>query len=179
MSIKTSEPGEFKPIGPSAHTLQTFKEFNERLLKERQKDTNPKDAVGISKAPLSNVPCGVMMELGVAMLEGALKYGSHNYRVAGVRASVYYDALMRHAMDWWEGMDLDKDSNLSHITKAIATLTVLRDAMMNDMLVDDRPVGMKHPEWLAELNVRTKALLEKYPNPKAPYLAKDATEHGS
>ena len=94
------------------------------------KDTNPKDAIGISKAPLSTVSAAVLMEVGVAMLEGASKYGRHNYRAAGVRASVYYDALMRHAMAWWEGEDLDPDSGMSHITKAITTLVVLRDASM-------------------------------------------------
>jgi hypothetical protein len=64
------------------------------------KDTNPKDACGIKKAPLSTVSGPVLMELGVSMLEGSLKYGRHNYRVAGVRASVYYDALQRHMVSW-------------------------------------------------------------------------------
>lgn len=137
------------------------------------KETNPKDAIGVSKTPMSCVPCGVLMEVGLGMLEGSLKYGRHNYRVAGVRATVYYDALQRHMMEWWEGEDLDPDSGLSHITKAITTLVVLRDAMMNEMVYDDRPVGMKAPDWLKTLNKRTKLLLEKYPNPKTPYLAKD------
>jgi len=53
------------------------------------KQTNPKDAMGIKKVPLSCVPLPVAMELGIAMLEGARRYGRHNYRVIGVRASVY------------------------------------------------------------------------------------------
>ncbi len=103
------------------------------------KPTNPKDAVGVAKAPLSTVPANVLAELGVAMLEGALKYGRHNYRHAGVRASVYYDALMRHMMAWWEGEDIDPDSGVPHIVKAIATLVVLRDADFRGVLEDDRP----------------------------------------
>lgn len=134
------------------------------------KDTNPKDALGIQKTPLSTIPSGVMMELGVAMLEGALKYGRHNYRISGVRASVYYDALGRHLMDWWEGMDVDKDSGLSHIIKAIATLTVLRDAQMCNMMIDDRPPSKLPPDWLLKLNEQVKGLLKKYPNPKIPYV---------
>jgi hypothetical protein len=102
------------------------------------KETNPKDAIGIRKAPLSVVPIRVIVELGLAMLEGAVKYGRHNYRVAGVRASVYFDATMRHMFAWWEGEDLDPDTKLSHITKAIASLTVLRDSMMQGNWVDDR-----------------------------------------
>src|SRR5437879_6154887 len=94
------------------------------------KDTKPKDAMGMKKVPFSTISAPVMAELGVAMLEGALKYGRHNYRVIGVRASVYYDAVMaRHMPCWWEGEDEDPDSGLSHVTKAIASLVVLRDAM--------------------------------------------------
>ena len=124
------------------------------------KDTNPKDAIGISKAPMSTVSAAVLMEVGVAMLEGASKYGRHNYRAAGVRASVYYDALMRHAMAWWEGEDLDPDSGMSHITKAIATLVVLRDAMIQDKFTDDRPP--RSAPFLPGLNDKAAALLAKH-----------------
>ena len=124
------------------------------------KDTNPKDAIGISKAPMSTVSAAVLMEVGVAMLEGASKYGRHNYRAAGVRASVYYDALMRHAMAWWEGEDLDPDSGMSHITKAIATLVVLRDAMLQDKFTDDRPP--RSAPFLPALNDKAAALLTKH-----------------
>jgi hypothetical protein len=107
--------------------------------KPQYKPTNPKDAVGIRKAGLSVVPANVLLELSVAMTEGAAKYGRHNWRKAGVRASVYYDAAMRHLMCWWEGEDIDPDSGLSHVTKAIASLTVLRDAQMQGMWTNDRP----------------------------------------
>ena len=103
------------------------------------KPSNPKDIVGVRKAPMSTVSAAVMAEIGVAMLEGATKYGRHNYRVVGVRASVYYDALMRHIQAWWEGEDIDPDSGMSHIVKAITTLVVLRDAMICDNVEDDRP----------------------------------------
>lgn len=103
------------------------------------KPTNPKDAIGIRKVPMSVVPAGVMLEVGLAMLEGSCKYGRHNYRGAGVRSSVYYDAAIGHMMDWWEGEDIDPDSDLSHVTKAIASLVVLRDSMLQGKLNDDRP----------------------------------------
>src|SRR5688572_29793649 len=112
-----------------------------------KKDTNPKDAVGVQKPPMSTVPSPVLMEVGLAMLEGALKYGRHNYRDAGVRSSVYYDATMRHMMRWFEGEDIDPDSGLSHITKAIASLVVLRDAQMQGKVAfDDRPPAAD-PAW--------------------------------
>ncbi len=107
------------------------------------KPTNPKDAIGALKAKFSTIPVGVMLEVGLALLEGAVKYGRHNYRGVGVRASVYYDAAMGHLGDWWEGDDIDTESNLSHVTKAIASLVVLRDAMMQGKLTDDRPPRSK------------------------------------
>ena len=109
-----------------------------------EKDTNPKDALGTAKwRQFMTVPRQVLWELGVAMLEGALKYGRHNYRASGVRASVYLDAAYGHLDQFCEGEDIDKDSGLSHITKAMASLAVLRDAMMNDFWTDDRPPKIK------------------------------------
>jgi hypothetical protein len=141
-----------------------------------KKDTNPKDAVGIKKAPLSVVPTQVIHEIGLGMLEGALKYGRHNYRVAGVRASVYYDATMRHLNSWWEGEDIDPASKLSHITKAMASLAVLRDAMLNDMVNDDRPPKVKNLNWMEDYNKKVEELLVTYPEPVEPYTERNKNE---
>lgn len=137
-----------------------------------QKDTNPKDAVGVRKVPMSVVPSEVMMEIGLGMLEGARKYGRHNYRVAGVRSSVYYDAAMRHLMAWWEGQDIDPDSGLSHITKAMTCLVVLRDAMINDMVTDDRPPKSKNQQWVLDMNKKASSIIDAYPEPVKPYTEK-------
>lgn len=127
-----------------------------------RKASNPKDVLGIRKVPRSVIPVAVLWELGspadipapviwelaVAMFEGALKYARHNYRAVGVRASVYYDALNRHVDAWWDGQDIDPDSGLHHITKAIATLFVLRDSMIRGNWVDDRaPRSINFPGY--------------------------------
>lgn len=145
------------------------------MAKLNSKDTNPKDAVGTGKIPYSCLPCGVVAEASVGMSEGARKYGRHNYRIAGVRASVYFDAAKRHLDSWWEGEDIDPDSELSHITKAICSLFVLRDAMMQDKWTDDRPPRMK-AGWLQALNERAKAVVDKYPNPEESYTQKGMEE---
>lgn len=143
-----------------------------------RKETNPKDAVGISKVPLSVIPLTVIAELGLAMLEGARKYGRHNYRRAGVRASVYVDATFRHIAAFWEGEDIDPDSGLSHITKAIASLTVLRDSMIRENWQDDRPPRVK-AGWLAGLNTFAADLMRKYPVALAPHIELDPRPAGS
>lgn len=124
------------------------------------KPTNPKDLVGVRKAPMSTVPATVLAEIGVAMLEGASKYGRHNYRVVGVRGSVYYDGVMRHLMAWWEGEDLDPDSGMSHVTKAITSLVVLRDAMMQGKFTDDRPP--RALPFYPTLNTASADIIDRY-----------------
>jgi hypothetical protein len=148
---------------------------NARLVRQRgAKPSNPKDALGILKAPFSTISAPVMAEVGVGMLEGALKYGRHNYRAIGVRASVYYDATMRHLTAWWEGEDFDPESfvGLHHVTKAIAGLTVIRDAMIQGKFTDDRPPKTKDG-WMVPLNEKVKALVAKYPTPVPPYIEGD------
>ncbi len=134
------------------------------------KDTNPKDSVGVRKVPMSTVSAPVSMEVGLAMLEGARKYGRHNYRIAGVRASVYYDASMRHLMAWWEGEDLDPDSELSHITKAIVTLYVLRDSMIQENWEDDRPPASPE-DWVNWMNYRASRVIDRTPTPVPAFTA--------
>jgi len=133
------------------------------------KDTNPKDSVGIAKASISVVSAPVISELGVAMFEGARKYGRHNWRAAAARASVYYDAAFRHLAAWWEGEDIDQDSGLSHITKAMASLMVLRDAMIQDKWLDDRPPASPK-DWLKLLNEQAARIIKKYPEAVPPYM---------
>lgn len=129
-----------------------------------EKPTNPKDAIGIRKVPMSVVPAGVLMETSLGMLEGASKYGRHNYRAMGVRASVYYDAAIGHMMDWWEGEDIDPDSGLSHVTKAICSLVVLRDAMLQGKFTDDRPPRSK--VFKRNFNQKAGEILDKHADKK-------------
>lgn len=139
------------------------------------KDSNPKDSVGIKKVPFSTVPAPVIAEIGLAMLEGARKYRRHNYRAIGVRASVYYDAALRHLSSWWEGESIDPDSGLSHLVKAAACLVVVRDAQILEKMVDDRPP--KHKDgWIQELNKKAKEIVEKYPQELEPYTQISETE---
>lgn len=143
----------------------TFTQLNEYDMKP----TNPKDSVGVKKVSLGRVSSVVLMEMSLGMLEGDRKYGGHNYRVAGVLASVYYDATMRHLMAWWEGEDIDKDSGLSHITKALSSLAVLRDAIHNNKMNDDRPPKLEDG-WIADLNKKAEEIIEKYPNRTKPFI---------
>jgi hypothetical protein len=145
---------------------------------EFTKESNPKDTVGTTKPPVANIPLSVISEVGMALAEGQHKYGGYNWRVIGVRASVYWDATFRHIKAWWEGEDIDPHSQLNHITKAISALMVLRDAMIQDNWNDDRPPRSKQkPE---DVESQYKAMLERLkslqPDPVPGYTQKGAED---
>ena len=139
--------------------------FNLYLLMQEKnvKHTNPKDSLAINKAPLSTLPTGPMYEVALAMLEGARKYGRHNYRIMGVKASVYYDGAMGHLTAWWEGEDIDPDSGIHHLGKAMACLAVVRDGQMMENWIDDRPPKYPNGDELMRNNPAVTTILEKYP----------------
>jgi hypothetical protein len=168
-----SQYGYVVDICDGLHFIKTDHLGNHALFESQighvgsTKPTNPKDTIGIKKLSFSCLPWRVLTGVALALMEGAAKYGRHNYRSVGVRASVYFDAVVaRHLTDWWEGVDIDPDSGLNHIDKAIAGLMVMRDSMLQGNFVDDRPPrGNVNME---ELNNTARAILEKHAdkNPK-------------
>lgn len=139
---------------------------------KQRKPTNPKDALGVKKVPLHCVPSAPLFEVGLAMMEGGRKYGTHNYRDEGVRMSIYYNAVFRHLIAWWEGEDIDPDSGIHHVIKAIASLFVLRDSMIMENCEDDRPIKYPNGLNMNELNELAADLIEKYPDCAKPFLQK-------
>lgn len=138
-------------------------------MDENMKNTNPKDLIGSDKLPLHLFPSSAIIYGSMALLDGALKYGRANWRAAGVRASIYYDACMRHMNKWFEGHDVDEDSGLPHLAHAMACITILIDATETGKLKDDRMYGGKN--YLNSVKKYTnliKKMKEKYKdkNPK-------------
>lgn len=137
------------------------------------KEQNPKDAIGVRKVPISTVSMPVMLEVGIGMLEGAINYRRHNYRVAPVRATVYIDACFRHISLWVEGENLDPKTKTSHLAKAIGCLMIIRDAQIRGTLIDDRPPGTIG--FVDYLNRITAQLLDAHAGAplKLPYTHRD------
>jgi hypothetical protein len=103
------------------------------------KDTNPKDRVASSRMPFDLFPHTARIAANLAFLEGALKYGRYNWRVAGAQASVYYNSVNRHLEKWFAGEWSDPKTKIPHLGSAIAGLAVLLDAHHFGVLTDDRP----------------------------------------
>lgn len=128
---------------------------------------NPKRAASSNKIRFSSTPTIVDAEIAVIMEdEGGRQYASYNYRDTPVLASDYYNAARRHLSEFWElGENVDAKSGFSHVSKAIASLYVLRDCQINGMVDDDRPPPVDRKHWDA-IQKMAEALRAKYPNPK-------------
>lgn len=132
------------------------------------KPSNPKDAFGSAKAPLGLVPDTVTADVSMAFLEGALKYGRYNWRVAGVRASIYNDAMERHRAKWWNGESRDPLTRVKHLANLVACAAIVLDSEICGMLEDDRPPAMPMGDYLDSLQAHIKHLKELFKDHTPP-----------
>lgn len=99
---------------------------------------NPKESAGRKKCPMHLLSPSAMRETANALGSGAAKYGVRNYRTAGVNATTYVAAILRHITAWNDGEDNDSESGLSHIAHVAACCDILLDTQACGMLNDDR-----------------------------------------
>jgi hypothetical protein len=103
------------------------------------KNSNPKDVVGDKKVPLWLCSPIAKAQWAVAQFVGMVKYGAWNWRVAGVRSSVYLSAMQRHIDAYTSGEELDPVDQTPHLGHIMACAAILIDAKAAGKLVDDRP----------------------------------------
>ena len=108
-----------------------------------KKLTNPKDSIGSKKLPLHLVPDTLSIMACPSFLEGALKYGQFNWRIYGVKLSIYISALERHLKKYKNGEERDPRTLVHHMSSVIACAAIILDAEACGMLNDDRPP--RHP----------------------------------
>jgi len=165
-----------KIAGCKRYTTQaatTCRQYTDKTSAGGEKDTNPKEALGIKKVPTYCIPTGPLLELGLTFMEGGRKYGAHNYRAMGARHSVYLDAMERHRLAHLEGQDLDPDSGLYHLSKIMGCCAVLLDSIMMGNDIDDRPIQYPEGLDLVKYNKLAEAIIEKYPDCKKPFTEKN------
>lgn len=132
------------------------------------KQTNPKDSIGSTKLHVGLVPDSLVTAAAMAFTEGAAKYGRYNWRIAGVRASIYHDALRRHLAKWWNGEDVDRQTGVPHLASVAACAAILIDADLLGKLTDDRPPSAPETDDITAAEVvatGVKQLFAKH-NPK-------------
>lgn len=130
----------------------------------KTKGTNPKQAIGSDKMPFHLWPETATILGCLGLLDGALKYGRSNFRDAGVRSSIYYDAARRHLNKWFEGEDVDPDSGLPHLAHVLASVAIVVDADAAGVLNDDRMFQGGYVKLLEEMTPHVKRLKEQHAN---------------
>lgn len=131
-----------------------------RPARPQVKASNPKEAIGSTKLNFSLVPASLAAYAASAFTEGALKYGSYNWRSAGVRASTYMAAMQRHVNKWWNGENFDPKTKVHHLANAIACLGILLDAELVGMVNDDRPPRANMGQLIEQLETTVAHLQE-------------------
>lgn len=157
-------------FGDSSHKLSLgiaylYKQ-QESLVVEDTKDTNPKDLIGSTKLPLSLIPGTTKAYLAIGHLEGHTKYGLCNWRSAGVRFSIYLDALERHIEKMKGGQWVDPQTQVPHIANAITCLSIIIDAYESKKLIDDRPIGAPVADVLDRMSQNVAHLKNLYGDKK-------------
>lgn len=108
---------------------------------ENEPNRNPKDIAARRKVSISKLPVVALIHGGMAMMDGARKYGPYNWRAKEVYATVYIDAALRHLACYLEGEEFASDSGVHHLGHVIGCCAILLDAQACGKLVDDRPKG--------------------------------------
>ncbi len=129
-----------------------------------EKPTNPKDALAVTRLPLQLVPSTMEAYAALAFAEGAAKYGQFNWRVAGVRASVYIGAIRRHLAKWQNGEEADPKTGVPHLASALASIAIILDAKLCGKLVDDRPPASPVSALIDEMEPQIKAIFDLFPS---------------
>jgi hypothetical protein len=101
---------------------------------------NPKDLIGVTKAPLRLVPPALTIGVAPVMALGAKKYGPYNWREYPVKLSVYLEAIARHLLAVMDGQWLDPESGQPHIAHIAAGVGIILDAGATGNLVSDWPI---------------------------------------
>jgi hypothetical protein len=93
---------------------------------------------GQKLAQLGGVDPLALIELARVAGHGAEKYDRYNY-LRGYDWSLSFDAMMRHAMAFWSGEDIDPESGEIHMAHAAWHGLALVSFLLRDIGIDNRP----------------------------------------
>lgn len=128
--------------------------------------TNPKDLIGLKKAPLRLFPPVALVEGAAVMGLGAKKYGPYNWRENAVRHTVYLEAAMRHLIQAMDGEEVDPESGRPHEAHVLACMAIVLDAKHSGNLIDDRNKSGKVTGVLGSVQQKDEAAAKPVEVPK-------------
>ena len=143
---------QFRDVACAEHVVEAFGLRADSQIATMD-GTNPKDLVGAKKVSITKLPAVAILHAAHAMMNGAEKFGSYNWREKKVQAEIYIDAALRHITAWNEREECATDSGVHHLGHAMACLAILLDAQETGNLVDNRPTqSSAYPKALERLN---------------------------
>lgn len=93
---------------------------------------------GAKDVAMGLIPVGPLADVARLYNFGAKKYSPNNWR-KGYDWHLSYDALQRHATQFWNGEDDDEESGLPHLASVVFHALALMEFMKSYPEGDDRP----------------------------------------
>lgn len=93
---------------------------------------------GAKDVAMSLIPVGPLSDVARLYNFGAKKYSPNNWR-KGYDWHLSYDALQRHATQFWNGEDIDEESGLPHLASVVFHALALMEFAKSYPEGDDRP----------------------------------------
>lgn len=112
---------------------------------------NPKDLIGVTKAPVALVPPVAIIMTARAMAVGAKKYGEANWREIPIKRRVYLEAALRHIYAALDGEEIDPETDCPHIAHVCAGMSILMDADANGASIGWKTVPGKAADVMRKL----------------------------
>jgi hypothetical protein len=128
--------------------------------------------------PLSLLSPIAKAQWALAQFCGMSKYGAWNFRAAGVRLSIYLDAIDRHRDALLSGETYDPVDGTHHLGNIMACCAIILDAEAAGVLVDDRPPSISVRPTYADVEARMAKLRVQYEdrNPRHYTIADTVTD---
>lgn len=104
-----------------------------------------------NKVQLHLIPIDPLMEIARVFTQGAQKYAPRNWE-KGMEWSRVYNSLMRHSLAFWNGENLDKESNLHHMAHVAVNAMFLIEYNKTHRNLDDRPGSNKENDNNLSIN---------------------------
>lgn len=93
------------------------------------------------KPQIQNCPVALLVSVERAMVEGRARYGDRSWRTKGESARKLVGAVLRHALAYYNGEEVDPESSTQklHLDGLAASVAILLDCIACGTLIDDRP----------------------------------------
>jgi len=96
------------------------------------------DRFNEGKLPMHLIPKSTLDAIAEVLQMGAEKYSAHNWRKGLDWDAGVWSSLVRHAVSWHNGEDLDKESGLNHMKHVLVNALFLVHYIENNLGTDDR-----------------------------------------